>query len=56
MDKQPRKTYQTDLNDKPWELLEPLLPQKRGTRGRPRIWPMREILNAIFYVVRSGCA
>jgi transposase len=32
------------------------LPHKQGKRGRPRIWPLREILNAIFYVVRSGCA
>ncbi len=56
MDKQPRKTYQTDLNDKQWELIEPLVPKKHGTRGRPRTWPMREILNAIFYIVRSGCA
>jgi putative transposase len=56
MDKQPRKTYQTDVNDQQWELIEHLLPQKHGSRGRPRTWPMREILNAIFYVVRSGCA
>jgi putative transposase len=56
MDKQPRQTYQTDLNDKQWNLIEPLLPEKRSKRGRPRTWLMREIWNAIFYVVRSGCA
>jgi len=56
MDKQPRQTYQTDLNDKQWNLIEPLVPQKHSKRGRPRTWPMREIWNAIFYVVRSGCA
>jgi putative transposase len=56
MEKQPRQAYQTDLNDKQCDLIEPLLPSKHSKRGRPRQWPMREILNAIFYIVRSGCA
>ena len=56
MDKQPRPAYPTDLNDQQWALIEPLLPNKQGKRGRPRIWPLREIVNAIFYIVRSGCA
>jgi len=37
-----------------WNIIEALLP--RPTGGRPRKWPLIEILNAIFYIVRSGCA
>jgi putative transposase len=47
--------YQSDLTDAEWALLEPLLPQPNAT-GRPRAWPMREIVNAIFYVLRGGIA
>ena len=50
-----RKTYQTDLSDTEWACIEPHLPVPKAP-GRPRIHPAREILNAIFYVVRSGCA
>ncbi len=46
--------YQTDLTDAEWAVIEPHLPASRGT-GRPRLWPMREIVNAIFYVMRAGC-
>jgi len=50
-----RRPYLTDLTDGEVTRLEPLLvPPKSG--GRPRLHPVREILNAIFYVVRSGCA
>jgi transposase len=51
-----RKTtrYQTDLTDKEWGVIEPHLPTANST-GRPRAWPMREIINGIFYVMRSGC-
>jgi putative transposase len=50
-----RTTYPTDLTDAEWSCLEPHLPTPKAT-GRPRIYPLREILNAIFYVVRSGCS
>jgi putative transposase len=50
-----RRAYQTDLSDAEWTLIEPHLPAPRAP-GRPRVHPLREILNAIFYVVRSGCA
>jgi putative transposase len=50
-----RRTYPTDLSDAEWGCLEPLLPVPKAT-GRPRIYPLREIINAIFYVVRSGCS
>jgi putative transposase len=50
-----RTTYPTDLSDAEWNYLEPHLPAPKAT-GRPRIYPTREIINAIFYVVRSGCS
>src|SRR5262249_7858524 len=46
--------YQTDLTDKEWRVIEPHLPKPCAT-GRPREWPMREIVNGIFYVMRAGC-
>src|SRR5215470_9844265 len=47
--------YQTDLTDVEWRAIAPHLP-KPCARGRPREWPMREIVNGIFYVMRAGCA
>jgi transposase len=47
--------YGSDLTDAEWAIIAPLLPASRST-GRPRRWPMRELMNAIFYVLRSGCA
>jgi putative transposase len=49
-----RKPYPTDLPDAEWSYLEPHLPRPLG-HGRPRIHSLREILDAIFYVLRSGC-
>jgi transposase len=49
-----KRSYSTDLTDAEWSCLEPHVPVPRE-RGRPRIHTTREILNAIFYVVRSGC-
>jgi putative transposase len=43
------------LTDAQWAILEPLLPPPPGG-GRPRTTDMREVLNAILYVLRSGCA
>jgi putative transposase len=50
-----RRPYLTDLTDAEWECIEGLLPTPEN-EGRPRLHSLREILNAIFYVVRSGCA
>jgi putative transposase len=50
-----RLTYTTDLTDEEWHILEPLLPPEK-TGGRPRKYPMREVLNGIQYVLRAGCA
>ncbi len=49
-----RMLYPSDLTDKQWEVIEPLLPNPRE-RGKPRKYPKRAILNAIFYVCKTGC-
>ena len=50
------QTYLTDLTDAEWELLQSLLADAVSHRGRPRRHSVRTILNAIFYVLRTGCA
>jgi putative transposase len=50
-----RKAYQTDLSDAQCSYIEPHLPAPKP-RGRPRVHGLREILDAVFYVLRSGCA
>ena len=50
-----RQSYETDLQDVEMLLLEPLIPVGK-IGGRRRDSDIREVLNAIFYVVRSGCA
>lgn len=49
------RPYPTDLSDAEWAVLEPLLPAPART-GRPLKWPRRLMVEAIFYLVRSGCA
>lgn len=49
------KRYQTDLSDTDWALITAFLPEARATQ-RWRQWPMREAVNAIFYVLRGGLA
>jgi putative transposase len=48
------KRYSTDLSDAEWEYLRTYLPTPRK-RGRPRKHSLRAILDAIFYVLKSGC-
>ncbi|HKH12896.1 MAG TPA: IS5 family transposase [Rubrobacter sp.] len=48
------KCYSSDLSDGEWERLEPHIPGP-NKRGRPRTHGIREILNAVFYVPKSGC-
>jgi putative transposase len=50
-----RKAYPTDLTDTEWLLTEPLLPTI-SVLGRPRTVEVREVINAILYVLRTGCA
>ena len=49
-----RHPYPTDLSDVEWQRIQPYLPAPKSG-GRPRVHTLREILNAIFYIVRSGC-
>ena len=50
-----RPPYPSDLSDAEWAILAPLLPPPKPT-GRPRKWPDRLIADAVFSVLRSGCA
>lgn len=50
-----RKPYPTDLNDKEWAVIEPYVPKPKPG-GRPADHERREIINAIAYILRSGCA
>ena len=50
-----RKTYRTDLSDAEWAYIEPHIPTPKAP-GRPRVHPLREIFDAILYLLRSGCA
>jgi len=51
-----RKAYPSDLSDKEWEEVEPLLRKEvyrgAGCKGK---YSRREMLNSIFYVLRTGC-
>src|SRR5437773_4527698 len=50
-----RRAYPSDLTDAEWRLLEPLIPPEKPG-GRKRKYDMREIINGIRYVLRSGGA
>src|SRR5450755_4371687 len=53
----PARRYPTDLTNRQWRLVEPLLPAPpAGPAGRPRKHPPREIVNAILYHIRAGGA
>ena len=49
------KRYPSDLTDKEWALVRPLLPPASG-EGRRRKTDLREIINALRYLIRSGCS
>jgi putative transposase len=50
-----RQRYPTDLTDAQWAVLAPLLPAAKPG-GRPRSADLREVVNAILYLLRAGCA
>ena len=50
-----QRSYPSDLTDQEWNLLEPLLASPER-RGRPPKWPARQVADAVFYLLRSGCA
>jgi putative transposase len=51
------RSYPTDLTNEQWAIMDPLLPSPKteGRTGRPREYSYREIVNGIFYVLRTGC-
>jgi putative transposase len=49
----PRRSYPSDLTDQEWAILEPLIPPAKAG-GRPRTTDMREVINAILYLNRTG--
>ncbi|NJK62688.1 MAG: transposase [Synechococcaceae cyanobacterium SM2_3_1] len=53
-----RQPYPSDLSDVEWQLIKPLLPPAKSDsgRGRKRTVDLREVLNAIFFWLRAGCA
>src|SRR6516165_1261777 len=46
--------YPSDLTDRQWDLLRPLLPEARGV-GRPPTVDRRDLLDAVLYILRTGC-
>lgn len=48
------KLYDTDLSDAAWAMVAPVLPAARPG-GRPRTTDVRAVVNAIFYLLRTGC-
>jgi len=51
----PRKAYKSDLTDEEWQIIEPLIPPAKPG-GHPRTVEMRQVVNAIFYLLRTGCS
>ena len=52
-----RRRYPSDLTDGQWAILQPLIERRRRAdgRGRPRRVDLREVVNAILYVLHEGC-
>ena len=50
-----RRRYPTDLTDTQWQVLAPLIPAPKPG-GRPAVHQRRELVNAMLYLVRAGCA
>ena len=49
-----RRGYPTDISDREWEIIEPLLPKPKRRGPKPNV-NLREIVNAIFYLLHEGC-
>src|SRR5215211_6317341 len=47
------KKYPSDVTDEQWALIEPLIPVYPG--GRPRKTNLRDVVDAIFYLLKTGC-
>ncbi len=51
-----RQPYPDDITDKEWALIEPALKRDKSRGGRKPKYENREMVNAIFYLIRSGCS
>jgi putative transposase len=52
-----RKSYPSDLTDRQWDNVEHLFVRPRkGPGGRKRTYQVRDVVNALFYMARSGCS
>jgi putative transposase len=47
-------SYSTDVSEAAWALIQPHLPLAKA-RGRPRSTDLRRVVNAVFYLLRTGC-
>ncbi|MGF1579245.1 MAG: transposase [Gemmataceae bacterium] len=54
MSTSPRGSYKTDLTDIQWEIIREFLPPAK-TGGRPRAFDLREVVNTILHVLKTGC-
>jgi putative transposase len=50
-----KRRYASDLTQMQWLIIKPLIAKPKGSRGRPMSLSQRAILNAIFYVLKTGC-
>jgi transposase len=50
----PSGSYASDVTDREWALIAPLLPEAR-TGGRPRTTCLRRVVNGLFYLLQAGC-
>ena len=49
-----KKKYETDLTDEQWQVIAPTIPKPKPG-GRPRTIDIREVIDAVFYLLKSGC-
>jgi putative transposase len=47
--------YESDVSDEQWAIIEPLFIQRQGGAGRPMSLELRAVVNAILYLLRTGC-
>ena len=47
--------YPTDLTDKQWETIKPIFANYLGKYGNRAKWEKRELVNAVFYITKTGC-
>ena len=50
-----RNDYDSNVSDEEWAIIEPMLEQEKPTAGRPMEYAYRDIINGIFYLLKTGC-